>query len=179
MSPLVQRIAAIVRGAPPQWPVEAFQPLPATPQAVATAEQTLGFPLPPPLRELYLNARNGTFGPGRGLLPVGGRKVGNPALSLEVQYSRMLHFGAEEVEDATLVWPDRLLPLCHWGCDIWSCTQCGTNDSPIVRFDANEVRPGAMWESCFSPEAASLEQWLEAWLRSPSRGRRWPRSYPR
>ena len=175
MSPLAQHIADRVRGTRSRWPAEAFPPEPATAEALATAEQTLGFPLPPLLRELYLNVRNGTFGPGSGLLPVGGRKVGNPGLCLEVQYAAVLRFGADELEDPTLQWPQQLLPLCHWGCEIWSCTQCGTDDYPIVRFDANRVC-AAGWSDGFARESPSLHEWLEAWLREDDAARRPPRT---
>ena len=171
MSPFARKIAGRVLGQKSRWPVDVFPPVPTTPEAIATAEQTLGFSLPPLLRELYVNVRNGTFGPGPGLLPVGGRKVGNPGLSLENQYRAALTYGADTFDDPTLQWPQRLLPLSDWGCDIYLCTQCGTSDYPIVRFDPNKFRPDTTWAACFTPEAASLGAWLEAWLREGDRFR--------
>ncbi|MDX6329418.1 MAG: hypothetical protein QOI83_1801 [Streptomycetaceae bacterium] len=40
----------------------------ATPEAVAEAEEVIGFPLPPLLRRLYLEVANGGFGPDEGIL---------------------------------------------------------------------------------------------------------------
>jgi len=43
-------------------------PPPATPEAVAAAEEVIGFPLPPLLRRLYVEVANGGFGPNEGTI---------------------------------------------------------------------------------------------------------------
>ena len=102
---------------------------------------------PPLLRKLYLGVGNGGFGPGFGIFGV---KGGHPAEIVS---------GAQTI-DAVYValradpqwWPEKLLPICDWGCAIWSCLDCRTADGPVVHVE------GDCW-------AASLTfaAWLSAW----------------
>ena len=136
---------------------------PASSDALANASATLGFQLPPLLTELYSTVLNGKFGPGigTGLRPAGGRIGHNPGNTLEFQYKAMLEY---EEDEEDWLWPSGLLPLCHWGCEIWSCVDCTTPPYRIVRFDPNLIDEETPWSDCFCQEAESFEQWISQWL---------------
>ena len=70
----------------------------------------------------------------------------------------------EDPEDLLWAWPTALLPICHWGCAIYSCVDCTRPEAPVVRFDPNGHELGEPWEGAFRPEASSLEMWLRRWL---------------
>lgn len=55
-------------------------------------------------------------------------------------------------------WPDRLLPLCYWGCGIASCMDA-TTDHIYQVFASIRGR-----HYIVEYRAASLEEWLERWL---------------
>lgn len=89
---------------------EMLPPLtPAKPEAVDEAERLIGFPLPDLLRRCYLDVGNGGFGPGYGVLGVGGGHpddLGGTAVDLYRKWR------TSSAEARTL--PDGLLPICHW-----------------------------------------------------------------
>jgi hypothetical protein len=120
---------------------------PATAAEIAHAENELGFRLPPLLRRLYAEVADGGFGPSYGLLPIARRHV-------------------EPGQDETLVevrnklatdprWPAELVPLCDWGCAIWSCLDCRTTEGPMVTVAGEEP---------FTSTGMHLRGWLRAWL---------------
>src|SRR5205814_2207107 len=117
MSPLATRIATRVQREPSRWVVEAYPPVPASEAVVNQAERTIGNRLPAIIRELYTHVRNGTFGPARGLLPVGGKIGWNLGLTIEASYEFLRDYG-KDFNEPSWVWPAHLVPLCHWGCEI-------------------------------------------------------------
>lgn len=132
------------------------EPLPAaaTGEAVKSAEGALGRRLPPALLQLYCDIADGGFGPGGGLF------------SLE----RMAH----EYRDLTSApagpqnqpWPPNLLPLV----DTEPGYDCLDLDSgEMIGWDPEEIDSAsdAAWQRSFKPVAASLGDWLEAWLARP------------
>lgn len=120
---------------------------PAEPVEIAEAEAELGFPLPPLLRRLYGEVGDGGFGPGYGLLPVRhGRDEPGQSESLV------------EVRNKLAVdprWRQFLLPICEWGCAIWSCLDCRSGDGPIVTVAGEEP---------FVDTGHVLRSWLAAWI---------------
>ena len=99
------------------------------------------------LRRIYAEVADGGFGPGYGLFPV--------------QHAR-----SEPGQDESLVqvrdklaidgrWPSQLVPLCDWGCAIWSCLDCRTDDGPIVTLSG---------EDPLANTGHDLRSWLRAWL---------------
>lgn len=84
-----------------------------SPGQLAAAETSLGFALPSLLRQIYLQVGNGGFGPGYGL-------IGLEEL-LQV-YNEMRQLPG---------WPERMVPLCTWGCGIYSCLDCSLSAGPI------------------------------------------------
>ena len=142
--------------------------LPVTGEDLAQAEAQLGFGLPSFLRRLYLEVGNGGFGPGYGLFPLHDHSLSSTPLtdSLVAAYLGMRsmsqkdideHWADDEVKPS--LWPERVLTMCDWGCNIYSCLNCASPDLPIFRMDSN-VNFMVEW----AIEAASLQQWLEAWV---------------
>lgn len=151
---------------------ERFEYTPATDEQLAATEAALGFPLPPVLSELYSELANGGFGPAYGLRGAIGGFSGTG--TIVEQYKWTLD-GMQPVELASYtdqwtesdgqrfltlardLWPTRLLPLCEWGCGIEICLDC--IDGQILR--VAPVQDGY----CFTFQAASLEEWLQQWMR--------------
>ncbi|HEX6711758.1 MAG TPA: SMI1/KNR4 family protein [Thermoleophilaceae bacterium] len=133
---------------------------PVTASALEDAEARLGFRLPPPVRQLYSKVANGGFGPGYGLI---GLIDGVRSDLKRDAVEEYLAFRRPDPEDPGYEWPERILPICHWGCAIYSCVDCGDEDAAIIRFDPNVV--DADWSIAFAPEGHTLSSWLEAWLR--------------
>lgn len=122
------------------------------------SESRLGFRIPTLLKSIYRLVGNGGFGPGYGLLGLkGGGKddLGHDAVDLYLLNS------STDPQDPTWQWPTGLLPICHWGCAIYSCVDCLTDGSPIFVFDPN--MQDESWAPCFMKTERNLESWLTAW----------------
>ena len=123
----------------------AFAPAPE--EDIVAAESALGFHVPSFLRRVYGEVADGGFGPGYGLFPVRrGRDEPRQSGSLA------------EVRDKLSVdprWPRLLLPSCDWGCAIWSCLDCRTDDGHIVT---------AAGEEPLTITRHDLQSWLRSWL---------------
>jgi hypothetical protein len=83
--------------------------------------------------------------------------------SLVADYQGMRSFSPQDIdeyfadeEEKPALWPERVLILCDWGCNIYSCLDCSASDLPIFRMDSNE---NFMVE--WAIEASSLQSWLE------------------
>lgn len=144
-----------------RWP-------PVTERELVQAETLLGFRLPALLRRIYREVGNGGFGPGYGLLPL--HKIppgaGPDPTSLVAEYQGMrsfsqkdldTHYAQEKVKPA--LWPQGVLILCDWGCNINSCLDCSSSTLPIYRMDSN-INFMVEW----ALEAPSLFDWVEAWI---------------
>jgi SMI1 / KNR4 family (SUKH-1) len=143
--------------------VEPLPPLvPATAEAVAAAEDTIGFALPPLLRRLYLEVGDGGFGPGYGLLGLsdghseGGHGAGNTALGL---YRREHEGPARQPCLAP-----GLLPICSWGCGIYSFVDCSQPQGPMWGLDPNPVSSD---EDALYAQGFNLAGWLGRWIDGP------------
>lgn len=110
-------------------------------------EQQLGFSLPPLLRGLYLHLANGEICFGYGILP---------AKKLLQEYQALRE---ESYFEGAWRWPEQLLPLCFWGCSLYSLVdrELGT----ILFTDIEALSDGG---GDFVVEARDLEGWLERWI---------------
>jgi hypothetical protein len=127
---------------------------PATPQAVREAEAVIGHKLPRLLRRLYLEVGNGGFGPGYGVLGLsGGHRVGG-------QTALDLYRQATPTSWRSVL-PAGLLPLCAWGCAIFSFTDCSHPDGRMWAWDPNGGPAGR--EALFD-QAVKLGDWLDRWV---------------
>lgn len=124
-----------------------------SPTEIALAESQLGFPLPPLLRRIY-GVANGGLGPGFGLLRIG---EGEHTLAAVYRSFAGSSFAPRPGEPGfdQYPWPDRLLPICDWGCAIWSCLDCRTDDGAIVTASNGDA---------FVNTGHTLASWLSAWL---------------
>jgi hypothetical protein len=133
---------------------------PATPAQLDESERRLGFRLPQAVRRLYGLVANGGFGPGHGLLGLVGGAVDEFGHTAVDSYLASRREGAE---DPRWQWPWGLLPVCTWGCAVYSCVDCrpGIPQPPMVAF-----APGGEdgWAWSFVGEGRTLPRWLHSWV---------------
>ena len=142
---------------------------PAEPSALDEAERLTGLKLPPLLRRIYTEVGNGGFGPGYGLIGVSGGANDDGRTIAEL----FTEFRRPDEEDPHWAWPEDLLPVCHWGCAIYSCIDCGDERDLVVIFDPNPHDEGP-WDDAFRPHTP-FREWLQAWVD----GRRlWDEMFP-
>jgi hypothetical protein len=125
---------------------------PATQATLARAEERLGFALPTGIRQLYTEVGDGGFGPGYGLLglltAVDHHADWQTLVGLYEGYRR------PDPEDPSWSWPERTVPLCYWGCIVYTAVDCSTPAGRLVGFD----------EGGWALDDRSLTAWLEDWL---------------
>lgn len=97
-------------------------------RALQECEEALGFTLPETLRRIYLEVADGGFGPDSGLLGIEGHRDAD-GLGIGQLYSRFRRTG----------WPERLLPICDFGCAAWMCVDAASADERIIVVDAGEA----------------------------------------
>lgn len=134
----------------------------ATQEQLDAAEQSLGFPLPALLKELYANMADGGFGPGYGLDSLESIAASYSTMKqrnriVDIAFYERRRSSADHLEIPHYIWPYRFLYLCHWGCAEYSYLDC----------DLERVfRGGAALDNyCLDLEAQSLYEWLDLWSR--------------
>lgn len=151
MIDIAERVRVRIGASHDLWPV-------ALEAAMAIDEQRLGFTLPPLLKRLYAEIGNGGWGPGYGLIGLTGGKpddLGNTATS-----SYIVRRGRDP-EEPDWQWPEGLLPICHWGCAIYSCVDCLDAAASMTVFDPNESV--SSWSEAFFSEHLGFETWVSLW----------------
>ena len=106
----------------------------------------------PLLRNLY-GVANGGFGPGYGLLGLRGGftdDMGRTATDILMEVPQGLWPGM----------PTGLMPLCHWGCAIYSFVHLPSGR--IYGWDPNPVEPDDIVP--FFEQQYLIDDWLGAWL---------------
>jgi hypothetical protein len=109
---------------------------------------------------------DGGFGPDYGLLRLSTEN--NPLTDSVIRWYLGLRsmtqgdidtcWADEAEEDKPRRWPEQLLIICDWGCNIYSCIDCSKPECPVSRQDNNiSVSQSAL-------ESPSLYQWLVDWL---------------
>jgi hypothetical protein len=133
----------------------------ATIASLAADERTLGFALPPLLKRLYLEVGNGGWGPGYGLLGLmDGAKDDLGSTAIEDYFIRL----GDDPDDPAWRWPRGLLPICHWGCAIYSCVDCSRPNFPVIVFDPNVRESKSDGTETFFLECDGFEQWIQLWV---------------
>jgi hypothetical protein len=127
-------------------------PKPCSEAEVADAEAKLGFALPAPLRQYYLEVANGGVGPGGGLY------------SLKELLKKWREFTHEPIGPLGQKWPANLLPIQG---DEWDVVSIERESGELIYWDLEEIDYGG-WKKSFVPHADSLEAWLDKWLGQPS-----------
>lgn len=164
MEDLVERLAERLRKSPKSLDVvgNEFRACPpAEEHAVVGAEKRLGFDLPQTLRRIYLKVANGGFGPGYGVLGVEGGftdDLGNTVADLFESYRQ------PDPEDSAWQWPEQFLPICHWGCAVYSAIDCSQSPGPVYFIDVGVKDTGAPMDSIIKWHKPSFENWLDDWL---------------
>jgi hypothetical protein len=122
-------------------------------EELVRAETMLGFPLPRLLRRIYLEVREGAFG----LSPLFHDHSNGLEMPLVDSYVglRSESGGNEQREDQ---WPEKLLIISDWGCNMYSCVDCAHPEQRVLRNDNNRD------PDVFALEAPSFQQWLQALL---------------
>jgi hypothetical protein len=133
----------------------------ATPELLRDAEARLGFALPAVLRSAYLDVANGGFGPGYGVMGVGNGFVDDLKQTVVDAY---LNYRCPDPEDPAWQWPEAHLPICHWGCAIYSVVDCSRQEAPVFFVDPGARELGAPMSDIFIAHRPSLDDWLTAWL---------------
>jgi hypothetical protein len=131
---------------------------PLTAADAEASERELGFAIPELLKLVYEKVGNGGFGPGYGLMGLRSGATDDQGHNAVDAYKV---YASSDPNDPSREWPQWLLPICHWGCAIYSCIDCETQSSPIVVFDPNMYDDS--WSRCFIPTKRNLESWLDAW----------------
>jgi SMI1/KNR4 family protein SUKH-1 len=145
---------------------------PVTPQLLVASEEALGFELPLELKRLYAEIGNGGFGPGYGLL---GLLNGATDESGETAVQKYAALRNDSVEEGGIPWPTGLLPICNWGCAIYSCINCSTPTYRMELFDPNPHEDHCTdWKDAFFTENCDFCQWIELWATGADL---WERSY--
>lgn len=134
-------------------------PAPASATELAAAEAHLGFPVPPVVRRVYTDVANGGFGPGYGLVGIGGGRPGfrNRARTwfCDDKYISLR-------SNPQIQWPPQVLPVCDWGCGIYSCIDTTNEDAPMLR-----VVVDALYDApslAFASMDCTFTEWLQAWV---------------
>jgi hypothetical protein len=136
-------------------------PAPATAEAVAGAEEELGFRLPELLARLYVEIANGGFGPGFGVIGLPGGYL-DDGRSIVALYRELKPGAVTEWH-----WPDGLLPICDWGCAILSCIDCRSPDCGMIFSEETEL----------TRIPYNLTEWLEAWCRGERLWDQWEQMF--
>jgi hypothetical protein len=139
--------------------VERLPPLtPASPAAVREAEDLLGHRLPLLLRRLYLEVGNGGFGPGYGILGVRGGHGDYRHTAVDLY--RQAHSGTWSAWSSM---PAGLLPVCHWGCGIYSLVDCADREARMWAVDPNPAPDDDIGKALF-PQSIGFREWLVRWV---------------
>lgn len=133
----------------------------ATADLVREAERELGFALPPLLCRAYLEVANGGFGPGYGVMGVRHGFTDDLKHTVVDLYNS---YRQTDPEDPSWQWPLGLLPICHWGCIVYSAVDATKEGNPVFFMDVSVKDVGAPMSSITIPHKPSLEAWLDDWL---------------
>ena len=138
----LERLRRRIAGSPTGSGPAGFAFRPSTPTSIESArsgERRLAFSLPPFLSAIYTSIANGGIGPGYGLMGLPGGftdDCGESVVSLYEVYAQ------PDPNDTTWQWPVGLLPICHWGCIVYSAVYCLEEDNPVIFVDVSNKEPG-------------------------------------
>ncbi|WP_433062560.1 SMI1/KNR4 family protein [Dactylosporangium sp. CS-033363] len=150
--PLLARIAARAAEDDPMLPLDA-RPAPLSAADLDRAERELGFPLHPLLAAVYGTIANGGFGPDYQLLSLVSGPTGEQAVDV---YKTKRHDAA----GTAWAWPEAVLPILNWGCAMYACVDCRTDEGTVLLFEPNPGVPEMAWYV----DAPSLESWFEGYV---------------
>ncbi|MEU5566203.1 SMI1/KNR4 family protein [Micromonospora musae] len=150
---LLTRIAARAREDEPLTPIADGLPAPLPQEKVTDAEERLGFQLHPLLAAIYRDFANGGFGPDYQLFSLTEGPTSEQAVDLYLE-ARSGKAGTD------WAWPEGVLPILDWGCGMYVCVDCRTEQSTVLLFEPNPGDPDAAWWI----DSPSLTTWLEHYV---------------
>jgi hypothetical protein len=100
---------------------------------IEVSENRLRVELPLLLKQIYIEIGNGGFGPGYGLLGIRA-ELGDDRYyeAIDDAYEYMTDTAKDRGFDK---WPAKIIPICNWGCDIYSFLDCSRPEYPVVVFN--------------------------------------------
>ncbi|MFG1953518.1 SMI1/KNR4 family protein [Micromonospora sp. NPDC048830] len=128
-------------------------PAPLSPTRIAEAEQRLGFALHPLLAAIYRDLANGGFGPEYQLLSLVDGPTSEQAVDCYAE-------ARAEYADTEWAWPEGVLPILTWGCGMYACVDCRSDDGTVLLFEPNPGDPDLAWWI----DSPSLAAWLEHYV---------------
>jgi hypothetical protein len=128
---------------------------------VERAEVELGFVIPETLKEIYTAVANGGFGPGYGVMGVCGGFTDDRGDTVEKLYAA---YRRGIPDDPSWQWPEGWLPICHWGCVVYSVMDCLHPPYPVYFMDAGVKQAGAPMDSITHFHKGSFDGWLSDWM---------------
>jgi hypothetical protein len=111
------------------------------------------------LRRLYLEVGNGGFGPGYGILGVRGGH-GDDYHHTAVDLYRQARSGSFTAWGSI---PAALLPVCYWGCAIYSLMDCADRKARMWAWDPNPAPRDDIGKALF-PQSITFREWLVRWV---------------
>jgi hypothetical protein len=152
---------------------------PARSKLVESTEKKLGFRLPQLLRRIYTEVGNGGFGPFYGFIGLDGGATLGEGKTLVHLYRDLRNLKSD---NQIWKWPDRLLPVCSFGCGDWVCIDCKDPKLRLFMFDPNTLEEElegdeakVNWANAFWNMGEFFPSWLNRWLKGkPFREPKWP-----
>ena len=132
---------------------------PATSELVMESERQLGFQLNPFLRAVYLDVANGGFGPSYGLVGLPGGATDDQGKTIIDNYKGLSEYFGD-------LWPNKLVPICHYGCGMLGCVDCSGTDGAMTTWHPG-LPPDDInlwWQKNFASEDLSIIDWFTRWL---------------
>ncbi|ESP95852.1 hypothetical protein B591_00045 [Streptomyces sp. GBA 94-10 4N24] len=120
----------------------------------------MGFRLHPLLVTLYRKVGNGGFGPADSVLPLSGGPDADWGTSAVQEY---LDRAPPEGSDTWWSWPEGAVPVLDWGCAMFACVDCRSDDKTVLLFEPNAITAQDVSRAWFV-DAGSSAEWLETWL---------------
>ncbi|MEU4569822.1 SMI1/KNR4 family protein [Micromonospora sp. NPDC023956] len=150
---LLARIADRARDDESTSALTAGLPTPLSPRTIDSVEERLGFTLHPLLAAVYREVANGGFGPDYQLLSLTDGPTSEQAVECYLQ-ARASRAGTE------WAWPEGVLPILTWGCGMYACVDCRSDQGTVLLFEPNPGDPDAAWWI----DSPSLAAWFEHYV---------------
>lgn len=143
-------IARLTERADAEYP---NRPAPVDTATLQRAEAAVGFQLHPLLAAAYQHIGDGGFGPDYQLMPL----LGEPgSTSVVVEYLEARATGAS----TDWAWPEAVLPILTWGCGMYACVDCRSDEGTTLLFEPNPGVPDLAWYV----DSPSLDAWFRSHL---------------
>lgn len=128
---------------------------PAQLEVVEDAKRRFGFPLPNLLLRLWSEVANGGIGPGYGIYGLEDGMTDDmldlPLPDLFLQWKDYDGW----IEQVGPKAAERIVPICHWGCNSFSAIDCSTPDGNMLMFRDGATR---------IDQRVTFVQWIQDWL---------------